>query len=190
VVVARRDLVSGDIVDDAAVELREVPEATVAEAALTEIPTGAVIRQPMAAGEPLVEARIAPDGLTGVAALVPAGHRAISIPVGPAGAPPVAVGDQVDVLAVLPPASDIHGHGRDDGGGEGDEDEDDGDGAAGVRASGGGYGIGEAVAPIVERSTVVDVRDEAISIAVPTDDAPSVAAVLTRGVVLLALAGA
>ena len=65
----------------------------------------------MLAGEPVVAARLAPHGLRGAAALVPPDERAVAVPLGPGGAPPLAVGDLVDVLAVLPsgyePAGDV-----------------------------------------------------------------------------------
>ncbi|MGH9193861.1 MAG: SAF domain-containing protein, partial [Acidimicrobiales bacterium] len=77
VAVATRDLAPGDVVDRSTVEVRRLPEAAVTPGALAEPPSGSVVRQPVAAGEPLVPERLAPEGLTGVAALVPAGHRAV-----------------------------------------------------------------------------------------------------------------
>ena len=106
VAVAARDLAAGDVVDGSAAEVRRLPEAAVSPQTLEEVPAGSVVRQPIVAGEPLVAARLAPQGLTGVAALVPAGHRAVAVPVGPVAAPPLAVGDLVDVLAVVPAASE------------------------------------------------------------------------------------
>ena len=104
VAVAVRDLQPGDPVAADAVEVRDLPEAVVPAGALDEAPAGAIARQQVLAGEPLVEARLAPHGLTGTAALVPPGHRAVAVPVGPTGAPPLTVGDLVDVLAVAPAA--------------------------------------------------------------------------------------
>jgi Flp pilus assembly protein CpaB len=43
--------------------------------------------------------------------------------------------------------------------------------------------------PVAERATVVDVGDDAISVAVPEDDAPRVAWAVTQGAAVLALAG-
>jgi Flp pilus assembly protein CpaB len=168
VAVALRDLDVGETVDQMAVELRNLPAAAVSAAALTELPVGAVVRQPVAAGEPLVEERIAPHGLTGVAALVPAGTRAVAVPVGPAGIPPVAVGDQVDVLALLAAPEDVHGHGH-------DHDPQT---------------MGPAAHTLVERAAVVDVREEAVSVAVPAIEVPALVAALGQGAVLLTLAGA
>jgi Flp pilus assembly protein CpaB len=157
VAVATRDLVPGDVIDGASAELRDLPQAVTGPAALGEVPAGAVVRHPIMAGEALVAERLAPQGLTGVAALVPPDQRAMAIPVGPAGAPPLSVGDRVDVLAVLP---------------------------AGTGTSG-----GEPAFPVVESGLVVDVADQAVSVAVPEPDAARVAWAVGNGVVVLALSG-
>jgi Flp pilus assembly protein CpaB len=164
VVVARRDLAPGEVLDAGSVETRDLPVAVVAEAALAEAPAGAVVRQPIAAGEPLVAGRLAPAGLTGAAALVPPGERAVAVPAGPAGRPPVAVGDRVDVMAVMPagafpPAVDAE---------------------SGPSAS---------AFSLVERAVVVDVTDEAVTVTVPVADAPRVAWALASGSIAIALAG-
>ena len=49
----------------------------------------------------MLSKRIAPEGLSGVAARVPPGQRAVAVPVTPAGRPPLELGDLVDVLAVV-----------------------------------------------------------------------------------------
>jgi Flp pilus assembly protein CpaB len=157
VVVAARDLQPGDVVDAGAVTSRHLPDGVVTDAALSEVPTGAVVRQPILAGEPVVAQRLAPHGLSGLAALVPPGERVVAVPPGPAGSPPVAAGDHVDVLTVLPAGLDA----------------DDADPAF----------------PLVERATVLDVSDQAVSIAVPRPDAPRVAWAVSNGSVVLALAG-
>jgi Flp pilus assembly protein CpaB len=162
VAVATRDLSPGDPVDDSAVEVRRLPEAAVAPGALAEPPSGSVVRQPVAAGEPLLPQRLAPQGLTGVAALVPAGHRAVAIPIGPLAAPPLTTGDLVDVLAVVPALVEER-----------------------PRPS-----AGQPSFPLVEAAVVVDVGEQSIAVAVPEADAPRVAWVLTNGSVVLALAGA
>ena len=165
VAVATRDLAPGDVLSPGAVEVRRLPAAVVPAGASASAPVGAVVRQPVVAGEPLVPARLAPDGLTGTAALVPEGFRAVAVPLGPTGVPPLAVGDEVDVLAVVPP--DL------------------------VAAEPGGDDPGPGPAfPLVERAVVVDVGEEAASVAVPQSDAPRVAFALAQGAVVLALAGA
>ena len=162
VAVATRDLAPGDLVDGSAVEVRRLPEAAVTPSALAEPPSGSVVRQRVAAGEPFVPERLAPQGLRGVAALVPAGHRAVAIPIGPLAVPPLAVGDLVDVLAVVPALFD-------------DEPSPPGD---------------QPSFPLIEAAVVVDVGEQSITVAVPGADAPRVAWVLTNGSVVLALAGA
>jgi pilus assembly protein CpaB len=100
VVVATRDLAPGEAVGGGRVARRDLPVALVPPSALGTVPEGAVVRLPIVAGEPLVAARLAPAGLTGAAALVPAGRRAVAIPRGPVGMPPLGVGDEVDLVAV------------------------------------------------------------------------------------------
>ncbi|MFS8586624.1 MAG: hypothetical protein FWJ72_16275, partial [Acidimicrobiia bacterium] len=113
---------------------------------------------PVVAGEPLQAARLAPHGATGAAALLEPGQRAVAVPTGPRPTPPLAVGDRVDVLAVLPaPDLDVAG--------------------------------GAPAFPVVEGATVVDVGDDAVTVAVPRGDAPRVAWAATGGVVALALTG-
>jgi pilus assembly protein CpaB len=157
VVVATRDLAPGEVVDPSAVETRDLPEGVLTDGALAATPEGVVVREPILAGEPVAERRLAPNGLTGAAALVPPGERAVAVPLGPAGAPPLVVGDLVDVVAVLP---------------------------AGLDA-----GTEPPAFPLVERAAVVDVTDQAISVALPEADAPRVAWALSNGSVVLALAG-
>ena len=164
VVVATRDLSPGDTIEVSDVEVRTLPEAAAGSAALREAPTGAVVSQPVVAGEALVGQRLAPDGLSGVAALVPAGQRAVAVPLGPMGAPPLAIGDLVDVLAVVPVAAD------------------------GVADA--GADTGEPAFPLAEDAMVVDVGEQSVSVAVPDVDAPRLAWTLTNGSVVLALAGA
>ena len=163
VVVATRDLSPGDTIEVSDVEVRTLPEAAAGSTALREAPTGAVVSQPVVAGEALVGQRLAPDGLSGVAALVPSGQRAVAVPLGPMGTPPLSIGDFVDVLAVVPVAAD-------------------GPAAAGADT-------GEPAFPLVEDARVVDVGEQSVSVAVPDVDAPRLAWTLTNGSVVLALAG-
>lgn len=165
VAVATRDLLPGDVVDGGAVDVRDLPSGVLGEATMTDVPVGAVVRHPIMAGEPVAPARIAPDGLTGAAALVPAGERAVAVPVGPAGVPPLTVGDLVDVVTVVP-------------------------GGATGPADGAGDGSGAPAFTLVERAAVVDAGEQAVTIAVPERDAPRVAWAVANGAVVLALAGA
>ena len=176
VAVARRDLPPGQVVEGDSVELQEVVSAAVAPAALDEVPVGSVVRYPVAAGEALVGSRLAPEGLTGIAALVPDGERAVALPVGPAARPPLQVGDRVDVLAVLAldvPLTEVEPEPPV----EGTEEEEEGGDTTG------------SVMPLVERAVVVDVAEEAVTVAVPSAMASAVAQVVTQGAVVLTLTG-
>jgi Flp pilus assembly protein CpaB len=180
VAVAERDLAPGDVVDAGAVALRDLPRAAVAGAATEVVPLGAVVRYPIAAGEPLVGGRLAPDGLTGVAALVPGGHRAVAVPAGPAGTPPLAVGDRVDVVALTPTAPHIERSTDPEPEPEGEPKDAE---------------LAEPTAPtnatlLADQALVVDVADTAVTIAVPTSLAPTVAYGATQGLIALTLVGA
>jgi Flp pilus assembly protein CpaB len=163
VAVARHDLAPGDVVEADDVERRELPEVAVADDALGEVPVGAVVRQPVGDGEPILASRLGPEGVTGPAALVPEGDRAVAIPIGPLGRPPLRVGDQVDVLAVIPSEAALQGH-------------DDGLATTGA-------------VPLVEHAPVVDVADQAVTVAVPHALTPTVAYAAAQGAVVLALTG-
>jgi Flp pilus assembly protein CpaB len=158
VVVARRDLAAGDLIDAAAVDVRRLPVAAVPADVLPDPPLGSVVRYPIVAGEAVLSKRIAPEGLRGVAARVPDGERAVAVPATRDGRPPLQVGDRVDVVAVVATPGEPDGS---------------------VPA-----------APLVGDALVVDLGDEAVSVAVPSDEAPTLAYAVTQGTVVLALAGA
>jgi Flp pilus assembly protein CpaB len=86
-----------------AVEVQHIPTAHLPEGAISELPEHRVALAAIYAGEPVVEARLSPDGLRGVAALLPEGTRALAVPTGPT-ALRLAVGDTVDVLVTTDPA--------------------------------------------------------------------------------------
>jgi Flp pilus assembly protein CpaB len=65
---------------------------------LRTVADGTVIAESVLGGEPLVRARVGRAGAGPVAAVLAPGRRAVAIPVGDAP-PPVAVGDQVDLVA-------------------------------------------------------------------------------------------
>jgi len=102
VLVARHDLHAGDEVGPGDVELLARPDAVVAATALDALPPNAVLRADVVAGEVLVKQRLAPTGLRGPAARLPAGTRAVAIPIDRGTTPPLAPGDRVDILVVLP----------------------------------------------------------------------------------------
>lgn len=101
VVVASTDLPPGSLLDGhARVEAR--PSKLVPRGALTAVPTGRVTTAFVAAGEPVLESRVSGTDAAGPAGLLHAGQRALTVPVGSV-APPVRVGDLVDVLATPVP---------------------------------------------------------------------------------------
>ena len=71
------------------------------DGAVTELAVGAIAIDALVPGEVVVAARLAPTGLSPAAALLPAGTRGVAVPAG-VTAMPVAVGDRVDVVAMLP----------------------------------------------------------------------------------------
>lgn len=105
VLVAQRDLAPGDDLLARDVVLVARPRSMVPATALRELPAGAVVGARVLKGEVVVAERLASVGLTGVAATLPAGTRAVAIPTEPGMAPPLRVGDHVDVLVALAPES-------------------------------------------------------------------------------------
>ena len=95
VVVALEDHDPGDRLR---AEVRAMPAAVVPDGALREVPPGATAVTSLAAGEIVLARRVAPDGLSIVAARLPEGTRGVAVPHGIAPLP-VEVGDAVDVLA-------------------------------------------------------------------------------------------
>jgi Flp pilus assembly protein CpaB len=109
VLVAIRDLRPGDRLDPGTVRVRTRPRATVPDGALTELPADRRAAEAIYAGEVVRAERLAPSGLSALAARLPAGTRAIAVPVDAGTLPPLEVGDRVDVLVALP--SDVAGDG-------------------------------------------------------------------------------
>lgn len=93
--VAARDLARGHLITDADLVVASSHPTGPAPAV---DPVGRVVTAPVLAGEPIAAARVAPEGLDGVAALVGSGRRAVAIPTA-LPLPPLRVGDVVDVLA-------------------------------------------------------------------------------------------
>lgn len=98
--VAARPLDAGQRVTGGDVEVREVPRAALPDGVVARSPVGHATVVPVARGEVLMEAKLAPWGRKGVAGLVPRGRRALAIPVERGGVP-VRRGDRVDVLATF-----------------------------------------------------------------------------------------
>jgi Flp pilus assembly protein CpaB len=109
VVVVRRAVDAGDAITGGDVAVEPWPEAIVPEGALRSLPPGAVASAALLPGEAVLAARVAPAGSGPVAALVPTGWRAVAVPTSASGfgtpAPPLEVGDRVDLLAPDPVAT-------------------------------------------------------------------------------------
>lgn len=94
VAVATHDIAPGEAID---AELRPVPAVLVPAGARTAPPDGELAAAWIAAGEIVLDARVAPAGLSAVAALLPPGTRGVAIPLGMAPLP-VMIGDRVDAF--------------------------------------------------------------------------------------------
>lgn len=104
VVTATRPVEVGAVVRPADVVVRSMPAAFLPEGSLAT--TGAVVGRtvvvPLFRGTAVLAAQLAPEGLEGLAALLPAGARAVAVPTGTA-AVALRRGDRVDVLATFDP---------------------------------------------------------------------------------------
>ncbi len=99
VAVATRDLAPGHVVEAGDVRVVELPPAATPPGALRRVPEGRIVRSLVLEGETLTRRRVAGSDALGVAALLPEGTRAVAIPVEPGTAPPLRVGQRVDVVA-------------------------------------------------------------------------------------------
>lgn len=99
VVVAARALPAGHTLRAGDLVTATRPAPLVPREALTEVPGSGTLTAGVDAGEVLTSARLAPGGLGPVAALVPAGRRAVAVPVDPGAMLRVTPGDRVDLLA-------------------------------------------------------------------------------------------
>ena len=157
VLVAARHLEAGERLDASDVRVVPHPAPMVPDGALDQLPEGSRLAHPVHEGEVIVAGRLAPEGLSAVAARLPRGTRAMAIPLDPATTPPLALGDRVDVVVAVPPEA----------------------------AGGGAPGF-----VIAERVLVVDITDQAVTVAVPRDVAPRLAVAFGQGAVSVALVGA
>jgi Flp pilus assembly protein CpaB len=162
VLVATESIEIGRTLGTDQVGAAEWPIALVPPDAVVGPAEGRVAVAAIAAGEVLVESRLAPDGLTGAAALLPPRTRALAVPQGPGGLS-LRPGDLVDVIATADPfALDVNAA----------------DGPA----------TGAATRAVAAGATVVAVGEDSTTIAVPLAQLDDVAAALGQGVVTLALA--
>lgn len=98
--VAARPVDAGRVLTAADVAVRRLPAAVLPEGAVAASPYGHTALVPLAPGEVLLEAKLAPWGVEGVAALVPQGRRALAVPAGKGGLA-LHRGNHVDVLATF-----------------------------------------------------------------------------------------
>ena len=98
VTVARHRIAMGSTIDAGDVETRSWPVAVIPDGAVESVPSGRAANATIEAGEAVLASRLAPDGLHGMAALVPPGWRALAVPVAPTVLA-LAVGDHVDLIA-------------------------------------------------------------------------------------------
>lgn len=101
-VVAARPVDRGTELASADVTVRSVPASFLADGMVRSVDevVGRAVVVPLVPGQPLFGGQLAPEGLSGVAALLPIGTRAVSVPTGSA-APPLRRGDVVEVLATV-----------------------------------------------------------------------------------------
>lgn len=174
VVVAARRVEAGKSLRPADLTVRRLPADALPDGpikASDASAVGKVVLVPLVQREVLLASKLAPDGLLGVAALVPSGHRALAVPVDPGGLS-FRLGNRVDVLATF----DVPG-----------------EPVAGAGVAGVDEGTASAAPaptfPVATAALVVDVGDEAVTVAVTDDESPRVAFALARGTVTLALTG-
>ena len=114
VVVVRHAVPAGRELKSADVESIDMPAAFIPDAPLAQGPVGRTVIVPLAAGEVVLASKLAPTGLSGAAALLRRGERALAVPAGP-GTPPLSVGDVVDGLATVTETGEttvVAAHGR------------------------------------------------------------------------------
>lgn len=108
VVVATQRIEIGDVVAEGTFSVESWPAGVIPSSALDVAPVGRTALAAIEPGEAIVSTRVAPEGLRGVAALVPVGYRALAVPVGPSVIA-LRVGDRVDLIAGFDVASSSGG---------------------------------------------------------------------------------
>ncbi len=104
--VAAHDLAVGQVLDLHDVTWRTLPPAGLPRDVLTTSPVGRTVVERVARGAVLGRLQVAPDGLSGLAARVPPGQRALAVPRHGTGLH-LAVGDRVDVIDPGGPATGL-----------------------------------------------------------------------------------
>jgi Flp pilus assembly protein CpaB len=96
---ARHALDRGAVIEAGDIEWRAAPVGLLPAATADDVEDRTVV-EPILEGEPVADTRLAPEGARGVRALLPPGTRAVAVPTDLA-APPIEVGDRVDLLAAF-----------------------------------------------------------------------------------------
>jgi Flp pilus assembly protein CpaB len=159
-VVATRHLDAGDVVTGSAVARASWPLGLVPEDALDQLPVGRTVTAAIEAGEPLVTSRLAPEGVSGLAARLPPGWRAVAVPVGPARLP-LTPRDTIDLLATFTSQAD----------------------ATGATGAGGASGTAAPTFPVATSAQVIEVGERSITVGVREADAARVVFAVAVGVV-------
>ena len=175
--VAARAVAAGVALRSSDVRVRALPAAVIPRgevASSAAAVVGHVSLFPLSPGEVVTAAKLAPSGLTGVAALLPPDARGLAIPVGP-GTPPLQPGDHVDLLAsfnvdtgpadIRPSTTDV----------------------SAASSSPRGSADSAPTFAVARHALVLDVAHQAITVAVTADEAPRLAYALTHGAITLAL---
>ncbi len=165
--VVRRAVAAGDVFAPADVRLAHRPRGVVPDGALdaSATPVGEATRVSVTPGEVVLTGRLAGRGAHGVAAMVPAGFRALALK-NDDTMPLVRPGDRVDVLATF----------------------DIGDELGGPASIDGSTDAAPSFA-VASNAEVLSVTAGAITLAVNVREAPRVAFALAKAAVTLALRG-
>ncbi len=151
--VAAADLEPGAVLGPGVARVEHRPLALVPSEALEGPAEGQTVVAAIARGEAVVATRLAPAGLSALAAALPAGTVGIAVPNGSGGLS-LEPGDAVDVLVTFDPDT---------------------------------VGDGEPTFPVARAAMVLEVGEEAVTLAVHEPEASRVAFALTAGVVTLVL---
>jgi len=98
-IVARSDLLAGDLVGADDVEQRTVPQQVIPRDAVESIPDGTRLTADVFEGEVLVAARLTGGATSALAAALPTGHLAVAVPMAETGLD-LERGDRVSLLAL------------------------------------------------------------------------------------------
>lgn len=162
VLIATKPIIAGSSLGSDNTELRSYPSSFIPEGALRSASDGALASEDLQAGEPVVQTRLAPEGLSATASLIPQGGRAIAIP-SDGGTLPLARGDRVDVLATM--------------------------GAIEATNPSQSSERQEPTFRVARDATVISYNEQGVTIAVSEEEAIRVAYALSNGIVTLVLNG-